>query len=67
MIMIGAPNTETLSCMLRVVKGVSDTSVSSDLADIFRNYYIDNNTISIANTIGMTVLQSAKYTEAEIS
>ena len=41
--MIGAPNSLNLSCKVRVIKEAPGPSVSEEIADIFRNYNIDNN------------------------
>ena len=38
--MIGAPNTQTLKCKVRVMKGAPDTSASTEIVDIFRIYHI---------------------------
>ena len=39
--MIGAPNSLNLNCKVRVMKEVPGSSVSEEIADIFRNYDID--------------------------
>ena len=39
--MIGAPNSLNLNCKVRVMKEAPDSSVSEEIADIFRNYDID--------------------------
>ena len=38
--MIGAPNSLNLNCKVRVMKEAPDSSVSEEIADIFRNYNI---------------------------
>ena len=40
--MIGAPNSLNLNCKVRVMKEVPGPSVSEEIADIFRNYNIDD-------------------------
>ena len=40
--MIGAPNSLNLNCKVRVMKEAPGPSVSEEIADIFRNYNIDN-------------------------
>ena len=42
MYMIGAPNSLNLNCKVRVIKEAPGPSVSEEIADIFRNYNIDN-------------------------
>ena len=39
--MICAPNSLNLNCKVRVMKEAPDSSVSEEIADIFRNYNID--------------------------
>ena len=39
--MIGAPNSLNLNCKVRVMKEAPASSVSEEIADIFRNYDID--------------------------
>ena len=41
--MIGAPNSLNLNCKVRIMKEAPGPSVSEEIADIFRNYNIDNN------------------------
>ena len=40
--MIGAQNSLNLNCKVRVIKEAPGPSVSEEIADIFRNYNIDN-------------------------
>ena len=40
--MIGAPNSLNLNCKVRVMKEAPDSSVSEEIADIFRNYNTDS-------------------------
>ena len=42
--MIGAPNSLNLNCKAHVMKEAPDISVSEEIADIFTNYNIDNQT-----------------------
>ena len=39
--MIGAPNTQGQKCWVGIVQCAPETSVSEEIADIFRNYDID--------------------------
>ena len=39
--MNGAPNTQILDCLTRIMKVVSGTFVSEEIADIFCNYNVD--------------------------
>ena len=41
--MMGAPNSLILNCNVRVMKEAPGPSVSEEIADIFRDYNIDNN------------------------
>ena len=41
--MIGAPNTWGQKYWVGIVQWAPETSVSEEIADIFRNYDIDNN------------------------
>ena len=53
--MIGAPNSLNLNCKVRVMKEAPDSSVSEEIADIFRNYNIDYNSFiwhTFASTLG---------------
>ena len=40
--MIGAPNTQGQKYWVGIVQWAPETSVSEEIADIFRNYNIDN-------------------------
>ena len=40
--MIGAPNSLNLNCKVYVIKEAPDSSVSEEIAYIFRNFNIDN-------------------------
>ena len=40
--MFGAPNSLNLNCKVRVIKEAPGPSVSEKIADIFRNYNIDD-------------------------
>ena len=40
--MIGAPNSLNLNCKVRVMKEAPDSSVSEEIADIIRNYNIND-------------------------
>ena len=41
--MFGAPNTRGQKYWVGIVHSAPETSVSEEIADIFRNYDIDNN------------------------
>ena len=47
--MIGAPNSLNLNCKVRVMKEAPDSSVSEEIADIFRNYNIDKIVVAMEN------------------
>ena len=40
--MVGAPNSLNLNCKVRVMKEAPGPAVSEEIADIFRNYNIDD-------------------------
>ena len=48
--MIGAPNTQGQKYCAGIVQSAPGTSVSEEIADIFRNYNIDNDKINIFKT-----------------
>ena len=45
--MIGAPNTRSQKCLVGVIKWAPATSVSEEIADIFRKYIYDYIAIAI--------------------
>ena len=54
--MIGSPNTRVQKCWVGIVQWTPETSVSEEIADIFRNYNIDalmwdEITDSVASTV----------------
>ena len=56
--MIGAPNSLNLNCKVRVMKEVPGPSVPEKIADIFRNYNIDDKSVGW-NYLSIPKLQSA--------
>ena len=48
--MMGAPNSLTLNCTVRVMKEAPDPSVSEEIADIFINHNIDS--IAMTSRLG---------------
>ena len=52
--MIGVPNSPNLNCKVRVMKEAPGPSVSEEIADIFRNYNIDDIIMQININMGVS-------------
>ena len=48
--MVGAPNTQSQKYLVSVIQATPGTPVSEEIADIFRNYYIDGIVYRTART-----------------